>query len=134
MSKPTTMKIDEVEYVRKDSIQSEVINYSGEETLASTMIGKKVIVRSYNEGINAGIVVLADETGVILRDCRRLYYHKPKNKSMSWYEGVALSGISSDSKISCTVPKKVIIESYSMTELTQESYNSIMELEPNAQS
>ena len=133
MGKPETIKIDEVEYIRKDSIKEEVINFTGEESVATRMIGKPVIVRSRNEGINAGIVVTADNTGVELQFCRRIWYHKPKNKNLSWYEGIAISGISSDSKVSGTVRSKIIIEDYSMTLCTEETYNSIMELTPNAQ-
>lgn len=101
--------------------------------LANRMIGENVIVRSRNEGINVGTVVYADETGVELKNCRRLWYHKPKNKELSWYEGVAVSGISEDSKVSVTVLRKVIIEDYSMTLCTNEAFKSIMELKPYEQ-
>ena len=130
---PNTLKIDDVEYIRKDSVKSEIVNFTGEATLASRMIGKKVIVRSSNEGLNAGIVILADETGVELKDCRRIWYHKPKDKNLSWYEGVAMTGLSEDSKVSGTVERKVIIERYSMTECTDGAFKTIMEKTPNAQ-
>lgn len=133
MSKPETIKIDEVEYVRADSVKKEIVNFTGEESVASRMIGKPVIVRSRNEGINAGIVVVADETGVELRDCRRIWYHKPKDVKLSWYEGVATSGLSDDSKVSGTVERKVIIEDYSMTLCKEKAFASIMEKTPNAQ-
>ena len=125
--------INNVIYVPKNSIQEHVVEFTGEETIASRMIGKNVIVRSRNEGINAGTVVLADDTGVELKNCRRIWYHKPKDKALSWYEGVAVTGLSDDSKISGTVPKKIIIEDYSMTECTEEAFKSIMEKTPNAQ-
>lgn len=130
---PKTIKIDNVEYVRADSMKSEVVNFTGEESVATRMAGKKVIVRTRNEGINAGTVVIADDTGVELKDCRRIWYHKPKDKNLSWYEGVAMSGISSDSKVSGTVTRKVIIEDYSMTECDPEAFKTIMELTPNEQ-
>lgn len=121
-------------YVLKGSETKDVINFTGEQTVASVMIGKPVIVRSRNEGINVGIVELADDTGVVLRDARRLYYHKPLDKNLSWYEGVAMSGISSDSKVSGTVDRKVIIEDYSMTELKSiDIYNQILNIKPNEQ-
>lgn len=127
-------EINGQKYVKADSVKKEVISFTGDETVASTMIGKNVIVRSRNEGINAGTVVVADETGVILENCRRIWYHKPKDKNLSWYEGVAMSGIDSASKVSGTVDKKVIIEDYSMTEFANnECYKSVMEMEPNAQ-
>lgn len=134
MSKPETMMIDDVKYVRADSIKNEVVNFTGEQTVASRMIGKNVIVRSRNEGINVGTVVVADQTGVELKNCRRLWYHRPADVNMSWYEGVAMSGISSDSKVSPTVESKIIIEEYSMTEFkNDECFNSVMEAAPNAQ-
>lgn len=78
-------------------------------------IGKPVLVRSRNEGVNFGFVVAVDETGVILKDARRLWYHKPADTSQSWYEGVANTGLSSDSKIAPPVGEKAIIENYSIT-------------------
>ena len=134
MSTPETTMIDNVKYVREDSIKTEIVTFDGPESIASRMIGKKVIVRSSNEGINAGIVVLADETGIELKECRRIYYHRPKDRNLSWYEGVAVSGISDDSIVSGTVGRKVIIEKYSMTLCSDEAYKSIMEAKPNAQS
>lgn len=132
--KPKTITIDDVEYVRADSVKNEVVEFTGEKTVASRMIGKKVIVRSYNDGVNAGIVVIADETGVELKNCRRLWRHKPADKSLSWYEGVAISGLSRDSKVSPTVPSKVIVEKYSMTLCSDDAFDNIMEFTPNAQS
>lgn len=139
MSKPKTLKIivcgDEVEYIRKDSVEQNITyTWDGKESVATTMIGKKVIVRSRNEGVNAGICVLADDSGVVLLNCRRLHYHKPLNKNLSWYEGVAESGISNDSRVSGTLSQKVIIEDYSMSLCTDEAFKTIMEMTPNAQS
>ena len=115
-------------YVKKSEIENIIpVEFTGDKTVASRMIGKKVIVRSKNEGINAGIVVLADETGVELKSCRRLWYHKPKNKDLAWYEGVAESGISNDSKVSGTVDSKIIIEEYSMTQCKDSAFKTIMD-------
>lgn len=101
--------------------------------LGSSQIGKYVICRSRNEGINAGYVVDLDDTGVILRDARRIWYYKPKDVNKSWYEGVAQSGLSDDSKVSCTVSSKVIIEDYSLTVCSEEAMLSITSKAPNAQ-
>lgn len=95
-------------------------------------IGKYVICRTRNEGVNAGEVVALDETGVILKDARRLYYHKPLDKSLSWYEGVAISGISKDSKIAAPV-EKVIIENYSLTVCSEIAKSSIISAKSNEQ-
>lgn len=98
---------------------------SSGKTLYARYIDKYVIVRSRNEGINCGYVVAADETGVILREARRLWYHKPADKSQSWYEGVANHGISSDSKISAIVAEKAIVENYSITLCTEKARQSL---------
>lgn len=73
-------------------------------------VGQYVIVRSRSEGVNAGVLLLADETGVILKDARRLWYHKPADKSESWFEGVANHGLSEDSETSPPVKEKSIRE------------------------
>ena len=96
-------------------------------------IGKYVICRTRNEGINAGYVVELDDTGVILKYARRLYYHRPSNKSASWYEGVAKFGISEDSKVGTPV-EKIIVEDYSLTICTAEAEESIKKAKENEQS
>lgn len=101
--------------------------------LGSQFVGQYVIVRSRNEGINAGKVLELDDTGVILEDARRLYYHKPANKELSWYEGVALEGLSKDSKVGAEVTK-LIVEDYSITVCTKEAEKSIRGAKTNAQS
>jgi hypothetical protein len=105
----------------------------GKLPLGNQFIGKYVIVRSRNEGINAGKVLELDHTGVILEDARRLYYHKPANKELSWYEGVALEGLSKDSKVGAEVTK-LIVEDYSITVCTKEAEKSIRGAKTNAQS
>jgi hypothetical protein len=103
-----------------------------ESSLYSRYIGKYVIVRSRNEGINAGKVLALDETGVILEDARRLYYHKPADKSLSWYEGVAIEGLSSDSKVGAPV-EKILAEDYSLTICTDKAEKSIRGAKTNEQ-
>ena len=83
--------------------------------LARPYLGECVIVRSRNEGINFGILTDADETGVVLKNARRIWWHKPADSNMAWYEGVALSGLGEGSKVSPTVSEKVIVENYSIT-------------------
>ncbi len=102
--------------------------------IASQMVGKFVIVRSRNEGINAGTVKQADETGIILSDARRIWYHKPLDTSVSWYEGVAVTGLSHDSKVSVAVSEKAIIEDYSMTVCSDDAKVSIMGIKAHGQS
>jgi len=92
--------------------------------IRKAFVGKYVICRSRNEGVNAGKVLEADNTGVVLEDARRLYYHEPLDEKQSWYEGVASSGLSSNSRISCA-SLKVISEDYSLTACSKEAEESI---------
>lgn len=94
-------------------------------TILNDAIGKYVIVRTRNEGINCGVVIQADETGVIIEDARRIYFHKPKDSNVSWYEGVAESGLHNNSKISGEVSRKYIIEDYSLTICSKEAEKSL---------
>jgi hypothetical protein len=103
-------------------------------SVASALIGKYVIVRSRNEGINAGFLESADAQGCVLSNARRLWYHKPKDKGLSWYEGVAVSGTSSDTKMSAPVERKLIMEDYSATVCSSVAEKSIQEAPSNAQS
>ena len=77
--------------------------------LTSDAVGKYVIVRTRNEGLNCGVLMAADETGCVLNDARRIWYSKPKDSKLSWYEGVSESGLHSSSKISGKVETKYII-------------------------
>lgn len=104
---------------------------SRDKNITSSAIGKYVIVRSRNEGINAGYLEDADETGCVLKDAQRIWYHKPADASVAWYEGVANTGLSDQSKISCKVHKKIIIEDYSVTECTEIARLSITGLKPH---
>lgn len=110
-----------------------VVNVSKETNLLSDYIGKYVIVRSRNEGINAGIIKNLDDTGIVLTEARRLYYHKPLDTDLSWYEGVATVGISSDSKISNAVDEKIIVEDYSITICSDVAKVSIQNAKTNKQ-
>lgn len=110
--------------------QLQSLSNSASSNLTQSAIGEYVIVRSRNEGINAGFLVAADETGCVLKEARRLWYHKPKDNSAAWYEGVAETGLHIDSKISCTAAKKYIMEDYSITLCSDIGAKSIQEHPP----
>lgn len=64
MTKPTTIKIDDIEYVRKDLA----------ETPAPSLDGKKyVIVRTYSAGVFAGYLESRNGQEVVLLKARRLW-------------------------------------------------------------
>jgi hypothetical protein len=126
------MDINEIKLGDILKISSMFNNNQKQNNLLDRYVGKYVICRTRNEGINAGEVVALDDTGVILKDARRLYYHKPLDKSVSWYEGVAVTGISKDSKIGAAV-EKAIIEDYSLTVCSELAKLSIVSAKTNEQ-
>lgn len=119
------MNIDDLTIGEVKRISALTLGGNSGSSITSSAIGSYVIVRSRNEGINAGLLKAADDTGCILSDARRIWYHKPSDTNTAWYEGVSQSGLSGDSKISCEVSEKYIMEDYSITVCTQESEKSI---------
>jgi hypothetical protein len=83
-------------------------------TVDDMFLGQYAICRSRNEGVNFGKVARISGGGILLKEAQRLHYFAPIDKNLSWYEGVAASGISSDSRIS-TQSTKLITEDYSLT-------------------
>lgn len=128
------MNIDDLTIGEVKQLQSLIGgNAASKPDIYTPYIGKYVICRTRNEGINAGKVIAIDETGVVLEDARRLWYHKPRNPELSWYEGIAKDGVSDDSKVSEPVTK-VIAEDYSITLCTEAAEKSIREAKTHAQS
>jgi len=76
--------------------------------------GRYVIVRTRNEGVNAGLVVENGAGFVHLKNARRLWKIIPPSSLEKWYEGVALSGLGAESQISVE-SEKLISEDYSIT-------------------
>lgn len=121
------MVIDGEKYIREVDVLETLSESS---PLIARYVGKPVIVRNSCEGVNIGRLVAADGTGLIISGARRLWYHRPKNDQMSWYEGVSISGLSDDSKVSETVDFKIIVENYSLTSTSEEVYADILEKAP----
>jgi hypothetical protein len=119
------MKVLEM-LLNNDSGPSSTLSNTKDKKLTDRLIGEYVICRSRIEGVNAGYLVDADETGCVLSEARMLWSHEPK-KNASWSEGVALYGLSDNSKISVKTQEKIIIEDYSLTLCTPEAKKSIEE-------
>lgn len=83
--------------------------------ILKSALGKYAIVRTRNEGLNSGVILEAGADGCVIGEARRLWYSKPLDPGMAWYEGVALSGLHASSKVSPPVAKKYIVEDYSIT-------------------
>ena len=96
MSTKTTITVDNVEYVRKDTIQENAINTDGL---------KYVIVRCKNAGVHAGFLKERNEHTLTLVDSRRLW---------RWWSKFTLSGLATcgvleskkdDVRFACVLPE-----------------------------
>ena len=67
------------------------------------MIGKFVIVRCHDAGVHAGVLLAHEGRECLLKDSRRLWYWKVAGKR-PFLSGVALDGLSSESRVGCTLP------------------------------
>ena len=112
MSTPETIKIDDVEYVRKDSImptQKDGMNY--------------VIVRTYSAGVFAGYVKSRDGQEIVLVDARRLWY---------WDGAASLSQLAVDGvsrpqncKFPIEVPEITLLQAVEIIHCSEKARNSI---------
>ena len=98
------------------------------------MLGKYVIVRCRDAGVHSGILESYAGRECVLTESRRLWYHKPADKSLSWYEGVAVSGLSEDSKCSGEVPRRHLTETCDIVLCAIDAELSIRGAKTNEQS
>ena len=75
----------------------------GESKGLNTLVGKKVIIRTYSAGVHYGELIEKEGEDVILKNSRRLYYWKTKNNGISLSE-VANAGLDRESKVCASVP------------------------------
>jgi hypothetical protein len=115
---PITMKINEVEYVRKDSlINNEAVKLDGM---------PYVIVRTYSAGVFAGYLQSRKEREVCLRQARRIWY---------WDGAASLSQLAVDGtscpqncKFPCEVDSIELLEAIEIIRCTEKSRKSISEV------
>lgn len=69
-----------------------------EPSLTTSLVGQKVIIRTYSAGVHFGELIEKAGKEVILKDSRRLWYWKTANRGISLSE-VANEGVDSGSKI-----------------------------------
>jgi len=86
--------------------------------------GRYGIVRTRNEGLNAGTVVDFGLGWVQLENARRIWRFDAPSSTCPWYEGVAELGLPEEAKISAPVDK-FICEDYSLTLCTPAAAKSI---------
>ena len=95
MSKPNTLKIDDVEYIRADSVKPTVA------------LGPEVIVRTRSAGVHVGTIAERQGTEVKLLNARRIWLWQ----GAFTLNAVAVNGvIRKDSRISVNVPEIILTQ------------------------
>lgn len=108
---PKVIKIDEVEYIRADSVQqkSEPVNYH--------------IVRTRGAGVFAGEIVKREGTEVEMKNARRLWYWE----GAASLSQLAMEGVKRPNacKFPCEVNKVILIDVIEILECTKTAQDSI---------
>ena len=89
----------------------------------SSLVGKKVITRTYSAGVHYGELVEKDGKEIILKGARRLWYWKTNNKGISLSE-VANEGVHKDSKV-CSPVDLIWLEAIEIIPCTKEAIKNI---------
>lgn len=117
MSEPNTITINEIEYVRKDTLNQTASTYNGM---------PYVIVRTYSAGVFAGYLESRKEKEVVMRQARRIWY---------WDGAASLSQLATDGtskpsncKFPCAVDKVELTEAIEILQCTETAKKSISEV------
>ena len=89
----------------------------------NSLVGKKVIIRTFSAGVHYGELVEKDGKEVILKNARRLWYWKTSNKGISLSE-VANNGLSSDRKV-CEPVGAIWLEAVEIIPCSKEAIKNI---------
>ena len=119
MSKPETMMIDEVKYIRADSVDSQA--------KAEDVDGMEcVIIRTYSAGVFMGYLKSREGKEVVLINARRLWYWS----GAASLSQMALEGVKNpDScKFPAIVPKITLTEAIEILPVSEKAKSSIDEV------
>lgn len=111
MSKPTTIKIDDVTYIREDAVSTPQIN------------GEYKIIRTYSAGVFFGIIESRNGQEAVVRNARRLWY---------WEGAASLSQLAVDGtsklnscKFPCAVDRVELLNVIEILDVTEKAKSSI---------
>lgn len=126
MTKPQTLKIDDVAYVRADSVPAP-IEVESPNDFKESLIGTPVIARCKQAGVHFGTLVNYEGQEALLINVRRLWYWKCiKGHTLN---AVANYGLHSDSKIPAPVSRIVLTDCYELIPVTPQAAESISSIE-----
>ena len=120
------MDIDSITIGQAKQIASLVGQANAQQlTFSNGMIGKYVIVRCKDAGVHAGVLCATNGRECVLTGARRLWYWKIAGGRNGALNGVAVYGLSADSKVGVAVPRIHLTENCEIIEVTPLSEASI---------
>jgi hypothetical protein len=96
------MNIDDLTYGQLKQIAEMFAGKQTDHAIENGMIGKYVIVRCRDAGVHTGVLESYNGRECVLKESRRLWYWKPAD-GQKYLSGVAVSGLSSESKVGAPV-------------------------------
>ncbi len=114
MSKPETITIDDVKYIRTDSVSSAALMKDGM---------KYIICRTYSAGVFAGYLESRNGQEVVLRNARRLWYWE----GAASLSQAAMTGFSKPDtcKFPCVVDRVELLNAIELLDCTRVAQDSI---------
>lgn len=118
MAKPTTIRIDDIEYIRADTVSELAVELDGLQY---------VIVRTFSAGVFAGYLQDRDGKEVTLRNARRLWYWD----GAASLSQLAVEGVKSpkNCKFPIEVPSVILTEAVEILDVTKKAQTSIAAVE-----
>jgi len=117
MSKPETMMIDEVKYVRADAVSEPAESFDGMEYM---------IVRTYSAGVFAGYVQSRNGQEAVIRNARRLWYWD----GAASLSQLAMEGVTKpqNCKFAMEVDKITVTQAVELLSVTKQAQKNIAEV------
>ena len=98
--------------------------------MPNPFIGRYCIARTRNAGVIFGKVIASGDRYLHMTEARRLWRIVSEDKTKSWYEGAAESGLDISSKVSSEV-ERFINEEYELNICSDVAIKSIKEFKTN---
>ncbi len=114
MTDINTIRINEIEYVRKDSIQA--VDHSGDDY---------VIVRSRDQGVMCGFLQSIDGRQVVITEARQIWRWEGKALCLP---DIAAHGIRGTARLSVPVPEVTFLEACGVLRCTAVARDSLRTL------
>lgn len=94
-----------------------------------SLIGKKVLVRTYASGVHFGVLAERKGREIILNYSRIIYYW---NGAFTLNQVVS-DGVGKDSKVSVPVNQVILLDAISIYPLAEDIYNNLIQYEKDTQ-